>query len=99
MFQRLPDPRFDVDRMEPVQHEEAANQLIACELADEPPGRLAGPADHVEHPVEAGPVEVQQRPHEILRRGTGRGVGGRLERVHQLVDDRHLPVELGVLRH
>ena len=72
--------------MEPVEHQQAADQLVAGQLAQERPAGLAGLSQTLAHASEAHPVQVENGLDQLLGAGPRGGVGRLLDRLDQRLD-------------
>src|SRR5438105_13992563 len=82
--ERLNHSRFKIERVQPIEQEQAADQIITPKVVDDDLTRLAGFVDDVHHALHAGPVKI----HDQLKKLQGAGPRGGVDQAFDLVNQR-----------
>ncbi len=66
LLQGSSNPRFEILGMQPVEQEQAADELVCCQRVDQLEPRRSGFRELVEDPLEPGAVQFQESLHDLL---------------------------------
>ena len=81
-LQRAQDARFKIVRMQAIQHQETANQLVPAHRIDQAGRGIAAASHNLEHALNTRPVKL----HQTLDQFPGSAPGSRIGAGFQLLD-------------
>src|SRR4051812_37282803 len=86
LFKRLRDARLQIERVQPIQQEQAANQIVTPKPVNDRLARLAGFIDDRHHALDAGPVKFHDQLKKLQGAGARSPIGQALDLVNQRLD-------------
>src|SRR5262249_24782070 len=85
-FERAPDSCVQIQRVQSVQQQHAADDLVTAEPFDDVPAGLARLRGNFHHPIDGSRMEVHQYLNEFESRGPGFSIRSALDLPDQALD-------------
>src|SRR5436190_15635314 len=96
---RLGYATLQIQGMEPVEHQETANQRIASQVIEDLLARVVVLSDNLHDALQTSRVQIEKQLHQLLGAGPSRRIDDAVEFMNQAADALNFFLELFVVGH